>query len=546
MLHAHHHAITGDERSLEYVLSVFERCEALKPCDDFERITGNFHVLLHLYRGLLSACRHTHNRELLDAVVRLWDWVETTKGWVSGGVQEWLIATSPADDAAIEDRDELFYSGEKEGRDKIDESCTVSDWMMLGFELYRETGEGRFLDAAEHTFMDHHRFDFAANGGWCGHRGLWGDTGSVWDCCCSHHGPRCMVDGLRYALAGVEDAAALNLYVPLETRIATEGGTAHLTIVPDRDFAGATLVFGDRTTGKFPLQLRCPPWSNGLRVDDSDPDRNEARTCGPTEHVTLSRNWKAGEQIRVALEPRNGLKIADHGAGISIGADGNPAASLAYGPRTLALREADLGDFGLAPEKVSATVSTAADRIRTELSMPTGGDRLILHHYTGEQPKGQPRPEFLIYLGAELVYAGELTSFVEVPLEGAAEVTLEILVPSPGVAPTLGRWHNVRLLTRDGNITFLDGIMTTGGEAPVRRIFFDRRARATGPEPDGSVRADILDADGAARSVRFVPLTALENELEDPDYDLGGTTLPLLRPVQFRAMLPVLESGSAA
>ena len=118
---------------------------------------------------------------MLQKTVSFWEWIRDTKAHVSGGVQEWLIAGESSGEPTTEDRDELFFSGEKEGRDKIDETCTVSDWMMLGMELYQATGEGRYLDAAEQIFFNHQLFDFASNGGWCGHRSLWGDAGCVWD-----------------------------------------------------------------------------------------------------------------------------------------------------------------------------------------------------------------------------------------------------------------------------------------------------------------------------------------------------------------------------
>ncbi len=518
--------ITGDRRGLDYVSNVFSECDVFGPCDDYERITGNLHVLIHIYRGLLAFGHCTQDAEVLAKVVEFWEWVKETKSWISGGIQEWLIATTSSE-TTIEDNDALFYTGEKQGRDKIDETCTVSDWMMLGFDLYRATGESRFLDTGERTFVDHHRFDFAANGGWCGHRGLWGDTGSVWDCCCSHHGPRCLVDALRYAAVSVDEEAVVNLYVPVETRVETKTGVAHVTIDPEADGSGATITFGEQTRGEFSLRLRCPEWSDGLRVD--------GQTATRGSHLSVAEKWAPGRSIRVHFDARNELQICTRGPGICIGSAGRAVAALRHGPYTYALRDADVGDFGLTSERVRIERSSNPEFQKLHLSVPEAVDTLITHH------DGAPTLTFRIFVDDELVYAGERRSFVEVPLTGASEVILETSSGSSDVSPALGRWHNCRVLTADGNITFLDTTSPNGGDQFLRRIYFREETKASEWHPDGSVTADIHDDVGTAQSVRLVPLVQIENELEDPNYDLGGTVLPFLKPVAFRAMLPLLE-----
>lgn len=517
--------ITGDRGGLDYVSSVYSACDALGPCDDYDRVTGNLHVLLHIYRGLLASWHCTQDADVLATVIGFWEWVSETKAWISGGIQEWLIATAPSD-STIEDRDALFYTGEKQGRDKIDETCTVADWMMLSFDLYAATGEGRFLDAGERSLVDHLGFDFAANGGWCGHRGLWGDTGSVWDCCCSHHGPRCLVDALRHAVVSDGDDVVVNLYVPLQTRVETANGIVDLTIDPQPDGSGATLTFGEHTRGAFPVRLRCPEWSNAVNVD--------GRTAERGDHLLLSTGWTPGKKIEVRFNARNGLQVSTGGPGICIGSSGRAAAALRHGPYTYALRDDDLGDFGLTTEKVRLTLTSSGETRKLHLRLPENTDALITHH-DGVFPL-----EFSIYVDNKLVYAGQRRSFVEVPLADVETVVLETNSDDPNVSSARGRWHNCRVLTADGNVTFLD--LTKDGDQSLREVYF--RGEDMPPaewHPDGSVTAEICDKAGSTKPVRLVPLVQLENELEDPDYDLASTVLPFLKPVAFRAFLPLLE-----
>ena len=530
--------MTGDQRALDYARAVFEQVEVLRPCDDFAGITGNFHVLIHVYRGLLALWECTGDDDILQKTISFWQWIRDTKAHVSGGVQEWLIAGERFGQPAMEDRDELFFSGEKEGRDKIDETCTVSDWMMLSFELYRATGENCYLDMAEHIFFNHQLFDFAANGGWCGHRSLWGDAGCVWDFCCSHHGPRCLVDALRYALIAEDNRATVNLYVPLETQVSTADGTAHLIIEPASDMSAALITCGPATEGEFALCLRCPPWSEEIAVETAQRQDDGS--------MKIDRRWQPGMAVHVQFKSRRGLDIRSRGAGITIGSLGNPVGAVRSGPWVYALRDESLGDFGLRPVSVGVDVGQTDGAARTFLSLPANADRLIAVHSNAALSPGSAGLAFQIFVDEELVYesgtykAMSFSNFIEVPLNGARTVALEIRAPGSDVPLALGRWRDVRIITSDGNITFLDrAIEVGGGSAPLRDVYFDRDGPAIQSLADGSVQAVVYDRAGQDRTVHMEPLPAMSNELEDPDYDQTGIGAAHLKPAPFRVWLPI-------
>ncbi len=530
--------LTGDGRALEYARAAFEEVEVLKPCEDYGGITGNFHILIHIYRGLLAVWRCTGDDEMLQKTVSFWEWVRETKAHVSGGVQEWLIAGEGSSEPTTEDRDELFFSGEKEGRDKIDETCTVSDWMMLGLELFQATGEGRYLDAAEQIFFNHQLFDFASNGGWCGHRSLWGDAGCVWDFCCSHHGPRCLADALRYAVTAEGDLAAVNLYVPLETEVSTARGTAHLTIEPAADMRAAVITCGGSTEGEFDLQLRCPPWSEAIAVDSAQPQADGS--------IVIRRRWRPGMTVRVCFETRSGLEVREGGAGITIGFAGNPVGAVRSGPWVYGMREEEMGAFGLRSESIGVEVAEGDDVSRTCLRLPPNADRLIAVHSNAALSPGSAGLSFQVYLDGALVYdsgtykAESFSNYVEARLGGARTVWLEIRSPGGDVAVGTGRWRDVRIVSGDGNITFLDGALRAGeGEVPLRTVFWDRERPSLRPLADGNVEAVISDGAGRERTVLFEKLAAMGNEVEDPDYDKTEIGTVQLKPAPFRVWLPV-------
>ena len=541
---ARYYDLTGDRDALAYARAVFEEVDALKPCQAYGAITGNFHVLIHIYRGLLELWRRTGDGDILEKTVSFWEWIRETKAHISGGVQEWLIAGEEMDRPTIEDRDELFFSGEKEGRDKIDETCTVSDWMMLSFELYRATGEGRFLDTAEEIFCNHQLFDFASNGGWCGHRSLWGDAGCVWDFCCSHHGPRCLVDALRYCVTAEGDRAEVNLYVPLETQVDTAGGRAHLIIEPASDMSSALIRCGEATEGQFKVRLRRPPWSEAIAAEGT------VRLADGS--LEVERQWRPGAGVRVRFEPRRGLEVRRGGAGITIGSAGNPVGALRSGPWVYALREEELGGFGLRSETVAVGTTLEEGVARTVLELPAEADRLIAVHSNAALEPGSAGVSFRVFLGDDLVYdsgtykALSFSNFVELPLEGARTVALEVRSPGGGIALESGRWRDVRIVTSDGNVTFLDGaVRSGGGNAPVRQIYFDGERSSVQSLADGRVRAAVYSCEGEERRVIFEKLPAMGNEVEDPDYDQTGIGGVQLKPAPFRVWLPVFSELDA-
>jgi len=541
---ARYYDLSGEHDALAYARAVFEQVDALKPCQAYGAITGNFHVLIHIYRGLLELWRRTGDGDILQKTVSFWEWIRDTKAHIGGGVQEWLIAGEEMDRPAIEDRDELFFSGKKEGRDKIDETCTVSDWMMLSFELYAAKRESRYLDMAEEIFCNHQLFDFASNGGWCGHRSLWGDAGCVWDFCCSHHGPRCLVDALRYCVTAEVDRAEVNLYVPLEAQVDTLGGRAHLIVEPESDMSAALIRCGEATEGRFKLRLRCPPWSEAIAAEGA------IRLADGS--LEVGRRWQPGTVLRVEFKPRRGLEVRRGGPGITIGSEGNPVGALRSGPWVYALREEQLGELGLQSETVAVGTTLEEGVARTVLELPAAADRLIAVHSNAALAPGSAGISFRVYLEDDLAYdsgtykALSFSNFVELPLEGARMAALEVRSPGGAVPLELGRWRDVRIVTGDGNVTFLDSaVRSGGGSAPVRQIFFDGERSSVQPLADGRVQAAVYDSRGEERRVIFEKLPAMGNEVEDPDYDQMGIGAVQLKPAPFRVWLPVFSELDA-
>ena len=184
--------------------------------------------------------------------------------------------------------------------------------------------------------------------------------------------------------------------------------------------------------------------------------------------------------------------------------------------------------------------------MRTVLELPAEADRLIAVHSNAALAPGSAGIAFRVYLGDDLAYdsgtykALSFSNFVELPLNGARRVALEVRSPGGGVALELGRWRDVRIVTGDGNVTFLDdAVRAGGGSAPVRQIYFDDEHSSPQPLADGRVRAAVYNCEGEQAMFVFEKLPAMGNEVEDPDYDQTGIGAVQLKPAPFRVLLPV-------
>ncbi len=161
---------TNDDRYLkqaERMAEFFTKFDCL-PID-------HSHGNLCAWRGILDLYEITANRTYLDRAAAKWD--AAVKGgfvWPLGGVGEHWYVSFPGD-----------------------EGCSESDWLRFSLDLWRFTGQTRYLDVAERLLQNQYATNQCPNGGY-GMAHLDGDAaGPVaaiekieeWPFCCSFHGP---------------------------------------------------------------------------------------------------------------------------------------------------------------------------------------------------------------------------------------------------------------------------------------------------------------------------------------------------------------------
>jgi hypothetical protein len=249
---------TKDERYLrqaERMAKWFLKFDAL-PID-------HSHGNLCTWRGILDLYQVTNKRAYLDEAIAKWD--RAISGgfvWAFGGVGEhWYVSST------------------------ISEGCSESDWLRFNLNLWRSTGETRFLDMAERLLENQYVSEQTPNGGFgmrqfdvetTGPIATFGAVGE-WEFCCSFHGPL----GLYFLKSYLATGSNRNIYVnfPLNFTAPVKAGETDwlVSVKSDSIFSSnwekkMEIEFKPgQTKSKEPVRLllRIPSWVSEARVGNS-------------------------------------------------------------------------------------------------------------------------------------------------------------------------------------------------------------------------------------------------------------------------------------
>lgn len=192
-----------EEKYLRHAIRMaefFRRFDALP----IEHSHGN----LCAWRSFLLLYEITGDKAFLEATKAKWD--AAVKGgfiWTIGGLGEHWHVKYP-----------------------ITEACSESDWLRLNLDLWRFTGEMRFLEMADRVLWNQYRINQCPNGGF-GSRHLETDAAGPlavkpkideWYFCCSFHGPL----GLHYLKPYLAASSERGIYVnfPLDFKAKVPAG----------------------------------------------------------------------------------------------------------------------------------------------------------------------------------------------------------------------------------------------------------------------------------------------------------------------------------
>ena len=252
---------------------------------------GQVHCQLTTARGLLDFYELTGEPRYLSPVLALHDYIRRNTLSIAGGVG--------------------FYFN----RPEENEACADADWLRLNLQLWRLTGEPRFLDFAEQTLINQIPFAQATNGAFCYLRGLQNRSGAAFDVCCSHHAPRALWEAMRYAVTAEPGLLSINLFLDATATLPFGHGT--VTVVSrtrtEPEAFVVDLELATPSPAAFTVRVRVPAWAGeaALSVNGRPSERSEQDGA-----VAVEGTWNDGDRlaIRYAIRARllRGHRLGEH------------------------------------------------------------------------------------------------------------------------------------------------------------------------------------------------------------------------------------------
>ena len=224
---------TGDNQDLPLAQ---ELADFLPPVDPKVGIQ-HAHFYFSALRGVLDLYQVTKTQRLLDYAVQQWQTVVDEHMWPTGGIPE----SFPNDT-------------------KADESCQCSDWIRLNLQLWRITGQAKYMDIAELALLNHYYFEQWLNGGF--EYGAQLERGVRWFemyFCCSMNGPRGLIDVAENIITHDQDTISVNFLFAVQATVPWARGRIQIDIDSEFPRRGNTRIkLSLAKTMDFTLAIRVP------------------------------------------------------------------------------------------------------------------------------------------------------------------------------------------------------------------------------------------------------------------------------------------------
>ncbi|WP_045745914.1 glycoside hydrolase family 127 protein [Actinoplanes rectilineatus] len=308
-----------------------------EPLRSAAEVTGHVVRQLYLLAGAVDVAVETGDRELLDAVVRLWDSAQNSRTYVTGG-------------QGSRHRDEAFGDPYELPPDRAyAETCAAIGSFQLAWRLLLATGEARYADEMERVLLNGIAGSTSVDGTAffysnplhlrTGHDGSHEDAPtqrlSWYSCaCCPPNLARLMASLHGYVATGsAGDGLQLHLYGP-----GTVAGGGHEVTVDTRYpwDEQITVTVSSASDTPWTLAMRVPAWCDAPRLIVNG-TQAPARGQIQDGYLRLHRSWKPGDTVVLTLTMPSRLVAAHPRVDASRG-----AVALARGPLVYCLEQADV------------------------------------------------------------------------------------------------------------------------------------------------------------------------------------------------------------
>jgi uncharacterized protein len=348
---------TGDDRYLEfarYLVAAWDepngprvRDTLLKTRSVTRTANGKAYEMLSNLVGLCELARATGDPRWMEPALIAWQDIVSHRLYLTGSASQ-----------GEHFREDHYLPNGPDAN--VAETCVTVTWIQLNAQLMRLTGQSRFGDELEKTFLNHLAAAQRPDGAqWCYFTPLEGTKpyGPGVNCCVSS-GPRGMamapatmflrVPGRR----STPDTIAINTFESAKAAFEIGGRTVALEQFNDGTRPGTlSVTLHLEQPATFGLKIRTPEWARPLDFRPVAPG-GEPPHLADGWTVLPPRSWKEGDRLLVSYTIKGRLVTGEHGnAG---------KAALTYGPFVLAYDESYNRSSGpyqgvvLAPESTQA------------------------------------------------------------------------------------------------------------------------------------------------------------------------------------------------
>jgi DUF1680 family protein len=286
--------VTKDQRYLEEAQRIAGLAATVTNFDGIHS-----HGRLCTARGFADLYALTGERRWRDAAERDWRIFADRHLLPTGGVKEML-----------------------ETKCVRDEGCAEADWLRLNLSLWRLTGEGRYLDAAERSLKNHFIYQQFPNGG-SGHRLLHqvggqpvafnGLSEEAW-WCCGEHWARAMADVARTAVTSSPRGLFINLAIDCDATVAGPGGNWKTALRETGD--GFTISLEPAKPVKAEVRIHRLNVRSPGAPDGSVETPKGFKVRKEPDAWIVSGTWRGVQELRVHLPAALRVETVADGSGI--------------------------------------------------------------------------------------------------------------------------------------------------------------------------------------------------------------------------------------
>lgn len=329
---------TGNEK----YINVAEKTYPLLP----EFGNQHSHGFLNTLQGVVMLYEATKDTLHLAYAERIFTEIVASENYmISGGFPEFFSYYTPSE-----------YSR--------DEGCSEADFFLLCMQLWKATGNGKYLDQAEYSFMNHMLYNQFKSGDFGHHNILKGFgfgtspvPGQAW-WCCSYHGLQALYEAMKTVITMDENLRKVNLFYPAEW----EDDEISFNMKKVEAAIPTFHILLNKVSGNnIFLAIRDPYWSSSVNITVNG---KEAPITEQNGYLVIDTRLKRGDRVDFSLKPV--LRLVDHNLNeISLsGISAKPVrAAMIYGPwlmsvddvtQTLFMAELSENNIIYIPSDVSA------------------------------------------------------------------------------------------------------------------------------------------------------------------------------------------------